>query len=111
MMGRRKARKIVFLYSPFPSPPAPALRVARRRLGTSQAIKLNREYGRFSSRVVLIAEYMEPILPVVLSSVIYNPCFPGWRAGRGYSHIKKTDGDARLLPMALGVEIADFGLF
>ena len=111
MMGRRKARKIVFLYSPFPSPPAPAVRVTRRRLGKSQAIKLNREYGRLSSRVVLIAEYMEPILSVVLSSVIYNPCFPGWRAGRGDSHIKKTDGDARLLPMALGVEIADFGLF
>ena len=93
MMGRRKARKRVFLSSPFPSPPAPAVRVTRRRLGTSQAIKLNRygdEYGRLSSRVVLIAEYMEPILSVQASSVIYNPCFPGWRAGRGDSHIKKA---------------------
>ena len=65
MMGRRKARKRVFLSSPFPSPPASALRVTQRRLGTSQAIKLNREYGRLSSRVVLIAEYMEPIVSVV----------------------------------------------
>lgn len=80
-MGRRKAKKRVFLSSPFPLPPALAVRVTQRRLETSQAIKLNREYGRLSSRVVLIAEHMEPILSVVASSIIYNPCFPGWRAG------------------------------
>ena len=32
-MGRRKARERVFLCFPFPSPPAPAARVTRRRVG------------------------------------------------------------------------------
>ena len=107
MIGRRKARRSVFLSSPFPSPPAPAVRVARRRLGTNQAIKLKRGYGRLSSKVVLIAEYVEPILSVLASSVIYNPCFRGWGAGRGHSHIKK-DGDVLRLPRG---KIADFSLF
>ena len=35
-MGRRKAREKVFLPFSFSLPPAPAARVTRRRLGTSQ---------------------------------------------------------------------------
>ena len=38
VMGRRKARERDFLLFPFPSPPAPAARVSRRLLGTSQVL-------------------------------------------------------------------------
>ena len=40
-MERRKAREKVFLPFSFSSPPAPAARVTRRRVGTSQMYSIN----------------------------------------------------------------------
>ena len=37
-MGKTKAKERDFLLFPFPSTPAPAARVSRRRLGTSQVL-------------------------------------------------------------------------